>query len=185
MKRPDKRITKALIRRYFGSDARVRGFCGHYRVTTRTGGEVMITQKRMKIVFGLDDTYRAVTLLAGECWGGGKIRPGSREFMLGMAAHGEAENVNIQPNFKKTSATIVRWCVAAFVLWLGIRVGVDDTWVHAAGLVLGVVFIFEMMKQSARREEQRKAQEMGFHYPRVHGTAGAVSRDDLEREGWV
>ena len=44
--------------------------------------------------------------------------------------------------------------------------------------------IWSAMKRSAKREEQRKAEQLGFHYPRVHGMAGAASDDELERKGW-
>ena len=32
---------------------------------------------------------------------------------------------------------------------------------------------------------QQLAAEIGFHFPRVHGTASAARDEDLEREGWV
>src|SRR6185437_5085475 len=111
MKRKHKPVTKALIRQFFGNDAKVHGFAGRYRVTTPTGGEVSITPGKMKLIYGGDDVYRAMTLLIGECWGHGKAS-GSREYLLASVAHGEAWGVNIQPNFRSKGATFARWFVA-------------------------------------------------------------------------
>lgn len=179
-----KRITKDLIRTYFGRSAKVRGFGGHYRVKTPTGGEVVITPSNIKVIFGGDDVYRACTFLARDKWGCAKVT-GSREAMLGAVAHGEAWGVNVRADHSDPRAVSARVFVCLCIVGLGLAMGAgqDDS---ALLITLFVaVCVWALMKRSAQHAEQRRAEEMGFHYPRVHGTAGAASHDDAEREGWV
>jgi hypothetical protein len=178
-----KPISRNLIRKYFGKRAKIIGFGGYYRVTTPTGGEVVISPREIKLIFGGDDVYRAVTLLAGERWGRAKAR-GSREFMLGAVAHGEASGVNIQADHSDRLAPFVRGLVFVCIVVAGLAMGSAQNGSGVAITLCVAVGIWWAMKRSARREEQRKAEQLGFHYPRVQGTAGAASDDELERKGW-
>jgi hypothetical protein len=180
-----KRITKEMIRRYFGSGAKIRGGFGSWRVTTATGGEAVITQTKITLITGSDDVYRACVLLSGEAWGGGTARPGSREFMLGMMAHGEAWNVPIRPDHTKRGAGAKRFLVAFMIVIAALKIGIAQT---DEGMFLTLIFaglVYLAMRQSAKRKARKEAEQMGYHYPRVQGTAGAASRDDLERKGWL
>jgi hypothetical protein len=181
-----KRINRASIRTYFGKSAKVTGFGGHYRVTTPTGGEVLISPKGMKLIFGGDDVYRACTLLAGDRWGTAKVRGGSREFILGMMAHGEASGVAVRVDHSNRFATFMRRMVFLVLIVAALAMGLSRDGGSACAVTLGVaLLLWWLMKRSAKRKEQHKAEQLGFHYPRVHGTAGAASHDDLERKGWV
>jgi hypothetical protein len=181
-----KPVTKKLVRKYFGEDAKIRGFDGSYRVTTPTGGEVVTSSKGMRLITGGDDTYRAMILLIGECWGKGTAGPGSREFMLGAMAHGEACGVPIRPNFKSRGAVFARWFVFIIILLIGFGIGggQQDSSIPFATVVVAVLTVAAMAR-SAKREDQRKAEELGFHYPRIHGLSRAASREDAEQKGWL
>ena len=232
-------INRDVIRTYFGKRAKIFGFGGYYRVTTPTGGEVVITPNHIRQVFGGEDIYRATALLAGRKWDHAKAR-GSREFMLGAVAHGEANGVDnvpfgdyavhdpamkphltraihdyffaksleklrpggvmalitsrytmdkqgdaIRADHSSREAAIVRGLVFVVIVVIGLLMGRAENW-SGMFIALGAAIVIRwVMKRIARREEQRKAEQMGFHYPRVHGTAGAASDDDLERKGWI
>jgi hypothetical protein len=182
MKRKHKPITKDLIKKHFGKDAKVHGFCGHYRVTT-PGGEVTIRPNKINLVYGGDDIYRAIALLAGECWGGARAGQGSREFMLGLIAHGDAWGVNVQPDFRDRGAAFARWFVAIALFCLVCMIVPNDI-----GAVLALplpLLVFWLMKRKARREEQRKIEAGGFHYPRAAQGAGYADEDQLRRGGLI
>ena len=169
---------------YFGKGAKITGFGGHYRVTTPTGGEVLIKPNEFKLIFGGDDVYRACTLLSQQMWGSATVR-GSREFMLGMMAHGEANNVNVRADHSNRLAPFWRAFVFMCVVIVGLMLGGARDGSVLLFTLLVAVAIWMAMKRSAKREEQRKAEQLGFHYPRVQGTAGAASDEELERKGWV
>src|SRR5271165_6878580 len=94
---------KDLIKRHFGSDAKVRGWGGNYRVKTPRGGEVRITPNGIEVIVGGHDIYRACTLLVRDKWGSATIR-GSREAMLGAVAHGEVLGVDIRADHRNPRA---------------------------------------------------------------------------------
>ena len=148
---------------------------------------MMISPKGMKLVFGGDDVYRACTLLAGDRWGTAKVRGGSREFILGMMAHGEASGVAVRVDHSSRFATFMRRMVFLVLDRCGPGDGFLAGWrsppVPSPSAWRSC--LWWLMKRSAKRKEQHKAEQLGFHYPRVHGTAGAASHDDLERKGWV
>jgi hypothetical protein len=184
MKRKRKPITRALIQKYFGKDAKVFGFAGHYRVTTPTGGEVTITSDKMKLVYGGDDVHRAMTLLIGECWGYGKAS-GSREYMLASVAHGEAWGVNIQPDFRNRGATFARWFMAVLVFCIAANLVPDESPVSIAAVWLAAVGVFFLMKRKARREEQRKLETGGFTFPRQAHGAEYADDEHLHKGGLI
>lgn len=177
-----KRLTKDLIRKYFGRGARIRSrwFADGYKVTTPSGGELLISAKEFTIVIATDDVMHSMTLLGYELWGGITAN-GSREFIMAQMAHGEALGVNVRPGIKRGWfwRTVMITCViyGAFAAING-----DDDGII---LVLFAAWILWLMKRSAKRKLQQLAAEVGFNFPRVHGTAGASSDEDLEREGWV
>jgi hypothetical protein len=188
MKQRRKPITRAVIKKYFGKDARVIGFGGRYRVTTPSGGELLISQKKIKLIFGGDDIYRAMTLLEGECWGAVKAGHGSREFMLASIAHGEALGVDVQPDFEDKGATFGRWCSAVFVFIAGYAMILDK---HAGralaviGALLAAALVFKLMKRDARRKEQRKLETSGFLFPRQTSGAEYASEEELRKAGLI
>jgi hypothetical protein len=179
-----KRITKEMIRGYFGSSARIRatGF-GVWRVTTPTGGEVIITQQKIRFISGGDDVYQACTLLIGEAWGSCTAGPGSREFMLGMAAHGEAWGVPVRPDYTKPGAGAKRFLVAFLIVIAALKIGIAQT---DEGMFLTLVFaaiVCFAMRSSSRQQARKEAEQMGFHYPRVHGQGRGAAREDAARKG--
>jgi hypothetical protein len=182
MRRKEKPITRALIRKYFGKNASIWDFGGWYRVTTPGGGLVRIGPgERARLVYGGDEVYRALMGLLGECWGVVKAGGlGSREVLLGAIAHGEALGVNVQPDFRDRWATFARWCVALGIIVASIAMKLDTTDTGAFLTLLVAVAVFFLMKRKARREEQYKLETGGFHYPR--GTTGASFADEDEDE---
>lgn len=181
-----RRITKEMVRRHFGSRARI--WCvglGAWRVTTPTGGDVTITQTRLRLRAGGDDVYRACVLIAGEAWGGGVAGPGSREFMLGAVAHGEAWNVPIRPQYTKRGAGAGRFLICLLIVFLAAKIGFAQS---DEGMLVTLAFagiVYLVMRQSDKQKAEKEAERMGYHYPRVQGSAGAASRDDLGRKGWL
>jgi len=177
-------VTKDLVKKYFGRDAKIRGFGGNYRVTTPTGGEAIISSKNMRLLAGGEDAYRAMVLLIGECWGTGVAYEGSREFMLGMMAHGEACGVPIRPEFK-SRGVFARWLVFIVILVIGFGIGGGkDPSILFSSVVIAALIV-AVMGRSAKREAQRKAEELGFHYPRIHGLSRAASHEEAARRGWL
>jgi hypothetical protein len=191
MRRKEKPITRALIRKHFGKEARIWDFGVWYRVTTPGGGLVRIGPgERARLVYGGDEVYRALLGLAGECWGvvkaGGN---GSREFLLGAIAHGEALGVNVQPDFRDWRATLARWVVAALAfLFICAILGPDQPGNrHGVLALLLAAVVFFLMKRKARQEEQHKLETGGFHYPRSAngGVADYADEDDLRKGGLI
>lgn len=175
-----------MVRQCFGGGARIRGAgLGAWRVTTATGGEVVITQNKIRLITGTDDVYRACVLLTGTAWGGATAEHGSREFMLGAVAHGEAWGVPIRPDYTKRGAGAKRFLVSFFIVIGALKIGIAQT---DEGMLLTLAFAFIVyfaMRHGAKQKAQKEAEQMGYHYPRVQGTAGAASRDDLQRKGWL
>ncbi len=125
-RRKYKRITKELIRGYFGEDAKISWFGCPWRVKTLTGGEALISQREIKIIFGTEDVYRGAILLVGECWGGAVAHPGSNEFMLASVMHGEAAGVPIRADCGQRNAGLVQALVFGFILYVGCMMGGSD-----------------------------------------------------------
>jgi hypothetical protein len=179
------KITKEMVRQCFGSGARIRSAgLGAWRVTTCTGGDVTITQRKIRLKSGTDDVYRACVLLSRAAWGGAEVN-GSREFVLGSVAHGEASGVPIRPDYTKRGAGAKRFLVCFFIVIGALKIGIAQT---DEGMILTLVFAFAVywaMRQGAKQKAQKEAEQMGYHYPRVQGNADAASRDDLERKGWL
>lgn len=181
MKRERKPITPEMIRKYFGKSARITGFAGRYRVRTVDGGEVKISQSNINPLYGGSDVYRAAVLLAKEAWGSGKVHGGSAEFKLAMLAHGESEGMNLRVAERGRFA---RAFVAALIVLIGSNI-LDKSY-HGpviSGLIALVVWL--LMKWAAKLRAQRESEQLGFHYPRVHGGAGEASNEDLQEGGWL
>jgi type IV secretory pathway TraG/TraD family ATPase VirD4 len=63
------KLTKRLLRQYFGSDALILWWFFGYQVTTRTGGSVYVTEKRFEDIRGGADIWDAAIGLGGALWG--------------------------------------------------------------------------------------------------------------------
>ena len=179
-KRP--RLTKELIRKYFGRRASIesRWFADGYKVTTETGGEFLISEKTFEIVIPTDDGILSMTLLGNELWGSIKVN-GSPEFIMAGMAHGEALGVNVRPGIKRG------WFGRSVVIFFGF-VGVMGAAQHnivGVRILLIAAFVWWRMERSAKRKEQRLAAHIGYLFPRVHGTAAAATDEDLEDQNWV
>lgn len=181
-----KRITKEMVRQYFGSGAKIRTIgLGAWRVTTPTGGEAVITQTRIRVICNTEDVSRAFVLLCGEAWGGATVSDGSREFMLGAAAHGEASGVPIRTDFRKRGDGEIRFFVALFIFVAAVKLGFAET-DEGVILTLAVAFlVYFAMRQSALQSARKEKEAMGFHYPRIHGEDRGASREDAARKGWL
>ena len=180
-----KRPNREVIRMLFGSDARIRGFGGSYRIKTDTGGEVIVRPRLIRLVTGGDDVFRASVLLAGHLWGGGVARRGSREFVLGAVAHGEAAGVKIRGDYTDPKAASRRMLVSVVIvlaaMWSGVTEQADGALITGAV----VLAIYAGMARSAKLQAQREGEQLGYHYPRVSGAAGATRHDDAARRGWL
>jgi hypothetical protein len=184
----EKSVTRKLVRKHFGQNAGVRGFGGCYTVTTPTGGKVVITPGKIKIVYGGDDVYSAVVLLVGECWGAGKVSGRvSRESMLAYVAHGEACGVRIEPNFRNRWATFARWVVAILLFYTGLLIFPPEksTGIEVVTASLLPALVFGLMKRNARRKEQRKLETGGFLYPRTTQGAHYADEEQLGKGGLI
>lgn len=182
MGRRRKPVTKDLIRKYFGRGVRVRTrwFADGYKVLTETGGEVLISDDEMTIRSGGEDVYHALTLLGDELWG--KITAyGPRESVMAWVAHGEALGVNVRPGIKRG------WFWRFIMTTLSLTSAANMVFGDGRGLsvLLFSLLILWLMRRSAKRREREFAEEIGYHFPRVHGRAGAAANEDLEREGWL
>jgi hypothetical protein len=182
-----RKITPEMIRKYFGPDANVEErFFGGFRVTTRTGGDVEITQTETRLHAGGDDVYEALTLLSAEAWGG-MTAFGPHEHVVAMMAHGEALGVSVTPQVK-TGGGCLRIFAAPFVFMMALG-GVSAAGGHpvigfsAAALVTG--WVWNAMKKSAEREGRRQAQVLRYPHPRIHGGHRQATRDDAARQGWL
>jgi hypothetical protein len=188
-----KRITAELIKQHFGTDAEIeRRLGGVYLVRTPTGGEVEITQSRIRLHLGGEDVYRSMTLFGHEVWGGIRAS-GPRPHILACMAHGEALGVKVTPDTRQKGAGCARiW--AAFMVAI---VGLPCSWVASyvwgdtgeyAGFGatgLSIVVMWELMARGQKWEERREAQEMRYIYPVHHGTPRDATSDDLEEGGWL
>lgn len=184
--RRSKRITKDMVRQYFGSGARIRSAgLGAWRVSTPMGGEAVITQTKIRVVCNTEDVGQAAVLLCGEAWGGATTKNGSREFMLGAAAHGEACGVPIRSDYTKRGDGAKRFFTAFFIVIAALKLGVAQT---DEGMILTLAFSFIVyfaMRHSARQAARRETEAMGFHYPRIHGAGRGASREEAARKGWL
>jgi hypothetical protein len=90
-------LTRDLLRKHFGKDARIsaRWLASGYRVKTRAGGEVLVSRRKFEIVSGGDEIYRGVTLLSKDLWGS-MTAYGNPEQLLALKAQGEACNVDVR-----------------------------------------------------------------------------------------
>jgi len=90
-------LTKDLLRKHFGKDARIRSrwFVSGYRVKTRGGGEILVSRRKFEIVSGGDEIYRACTLLSRDLWGS-MTAYGDHEQLMALTAHGEACDVDVR-----------------------------------------------------------------------------------------
>jgi len=183
MNRNKQPLTADLIRRCFGRGARISGgFLGPYRVKTKSGGEVVIRPKEIKVISGGDDAYHATTLLIHELGWENPVARGSREFMMGAVLHGEDLGVNVRTDHRKPGAGFLRGLVVMGIVALGLAS--QDPSVFLGALIVAL-FVGWAMARSAKLEARRKSEEMGFHYPRLHGQRRDASREDAEREGWI
>jgi hypothetical protein len=181
MKRQHKTITREMIQQCFGRSARISRFLGSWKVRTASGGLVKIAQSGIRVVYGGSDVYRSGTLLANEAWGGGQVEDGcSPETKLAWLAHGEAEGVPMRVG---EGGAFARAVVACLIVLIGCNVLDSEYGPVISGVVALVVWL--LMKRAAKLKAQREAQQLGYHYPRVHGDAGEASDEDLKKGGWL
>jgi hypothetical protein len=184
-KRKRKKITREMVRAYFGDEAEISWFCP-WRVKTLTGGEVVISQRHIKTITATEDVHRAVMLLIGECWGKTTAR-GSQEFVLASVMHGEAAGVPVKPDYRNGNdgAGARQVAVFLFILVAGCAMGGASS-SGALLFTLLVAFVVALaMGESEKEKARKKHEQMSFPYPRVYGSAGAARREDAKRRGWL
>jgi hypothetical protein len=71
----------------------------------------------------------------------------------------------------------IAWLVQHF--W-----GANAPPVIPAGIILSI-FCWERSRYLQKVAERRKADQMGFNYPRLRGERRDASDDDMERQGWL
>jgi hypothetical protein len=181
-----KTITKAMIRKYFGPSAKIHGkFFGGFHVTTPTGGDLDITQKKFKIHTGGDDVHQAMTLLADEASGGEITVNGSAEGIVAMLAHAEALDVSVTPELKPGCG-----CLGLFVtiLVFMIVLGIAGRESGAVGFVIAALvasWVWSLMKNSRKRDARRRAQALRYPFPRIHGGPRQATRENASQQGWI
>jgi hypothetical protein len=180
-------LTKDLIRKHFGRDAKVYGSGDRYRVMTRMGGEAVITSRRITPIYGGDEIYRATASLANDLWGGMIVNGNgvARESVLAFVAHCEVLGVNVQPSYRNPWDTFARWFVAIAILCASGYAGLFEDWRGAVGVPLLTLAIFRGMKKKARRMEQRKLEASGFHFPRTTEGAAYATDEQLRKGGLI
>jgi hypothetical protein len=181
-----KRITKDMVRQYFGTGARIRSAgLGAWRVTTPTGGEAIVTQTKIRVICNTEDVSQASVLLSGEAWGGATARDGSREFMLGAAAHAEAWGVPLRADYTKRSDGAKRFFAAFFIVIAALKLGIAQTDEGMTLTLLVAFLVYFAMRHGALKKARRETETMGFHYPRIHGAGRGASREEAARKGWL
>src|ERR1700722_15963535 len=134
MKRERKTITREMIQRYFGANARITSFLGRYTVRTARGGEVKISQSNINPICGGSDVYRAAVLLTDEAWGGGRVN-GPADFKMVALAHAEYEGVDMRVKERGGFARIVVAALAALIVLICFNVVDSDYGPVISGIV--------------------------------------------------
>jgi hypothetical protein len=193
VKKKKQRITIELIKRHFGNDVKIKkSLGGVFRVTTPTGGSIEIKQDGFRLYGGGEDVYRAITLLAADCWGGFKAS-GPREHILACMAHGEALSVQVTPDGKQSGGGCARISGAFMVAMIGLPAsgiaflfGGDDAAHVGMGITaIAVLVLWLLMAREQKEQERRRSQEMRSIFPVVHGLPRDASLDDADRQGWL
>jgi uncharacterized protein (DUF697 family) len=184
-----KKITKAMIRRHFGSRAEIHEkFFGGFIVRMPGGGEVEIDQHEFKIHSGGDDVHQAMTTLGGEAWGG-LTASGSAEEIMTMLAHGEASGVDVTPEVKPGCGCLsVFVTFLVFMLVLGMAGGAGAATGSAGGFIVATLvagWVWSLMNNARKREAQRQAQALRYPFPRVQGSARYSTDEDLQKGGLI
>jgi len=105
--------------------------------------------------------------------------------MLGAVAHGEAWGVPIRPDYTKRGAGARRFLVAFFIVIGAVKLGIAQT---DEGMIVALAVAFAVylaMRHAAKQTAQMQAEQMGYHYPRIHGPARGASRENAARKGWL
>jgi hypothetical protein len=178
MKPKRKTITPEMIRQCFGPDAAITKRLGGYKVTTRDGGEVRITQRNLNPVRLSRRALAGCARLAGEAWGGGTVN-GPADFKLAALAWGESEGVNMQVAERWYARAIVSFLIA----FIGIAFSGSGPWPFFWLFVGGVVWL--LLKRGAKRQAQRETEQMSFQYPLTGGDAHEASDEDLKKGDWL
>ncbi len=173
-------ITREMIERYFGANARITSFLGRYTVRTARGGEVKITDRNINPICGGADVYRAAVLLADEAWGGGQVK-GPADFKMAALAHAEYEGVDMRV---RERGGFARGLVATLIVVIGCNV-LDAS--YYGPVISGVIalLVWLLMRRAARRRAQYETDQMSNRYPRTGGDAHEASDEDLKKGGWL
>jgi hypothetical protein len=186
-----KALTRDLVRKSFEKNSAVFGAFGLYCAKTASGGLVVITPNKLRLIYGADDAYESMVSLAGMLTPYWRAH-GSREFLLSCTAHAEALGVRVLPDFRNRKAALKRWLIALGIGLLGCLMLPNETGqgdnAFQGGMDAFLFFlltarvVFLWMKHRARREEQRELETSGFTFPRETQGASFADEDDL-REG--
>jgi len=172
----------------FEKNSTVFGAFGLYCANTASGGLVVITPNKLRLIYGADDAYEGMLTVAGilrTYW----RAHGSREFLLSCTAHAEASGVRVLPDFRNRKAALKRWLIALGLGVLGCVMLPNETGEgdmdFQGGMYAFLFFlltarlVFLWMKHRARQEEQRELETSGFTFPRETQGASFADEDDL------
>jgi len=184
-----KKITEEMLRRNFSRagcepfEIKSRWLHEGWRITTDTGGEVLVNQKRYRIESGGEDVYRAMTLVVNEAWGGARVS-GSNEHIMAALAHAEVEGVNIIPVVEAPGAGCLRFFVTLFAFFIAGGIAGREHAMVVGSLVAFIVW--QIMKKREERAERRRGQKYRNALPSVlTGGSRESSYEIAKRRGLI
>jgi hypothetical protein len=185
-----KEDTVTFLRRHFGEDASIEPLLfGGWRITTRTGGEVVFTGEEFKNFIGGADVYRGMVSAGKERWGTIAVHGHAHHIMTALA-HGEEQDAIVQPTIENESAG----CLKAFVVMLlyGVSVWIASRYMESpADWVVGAVatgglwlLINPAWEAAVTRAARQRGQQYVDAFPKVHAPSERMTRyEDARRKG--
>jgi hypothetical protein len=187
MKRKD---TVTFLHRHFGEDAFIRPLLsGGWRITTRTGGEVVFTGKNFRSFIGGADVYRGAISAGKELWETISVDGPAQHIMVALA-HGEEQDAIVQPTIENDSSG----CLKAFAVMAlyGVLVWIASRYMESpADWVVGLVatgglwlLVNPAWDEAVRRAARQRGQQYVDAFPKVHAPSDRMANyEEARRKG--
>jgi hypothetical protein len=182
--------TVAFLHRHFGEDAWIRPLLfGGWRITTRTGGEVVFTGGTFDHLIGGSDVYRGVVSAGKELWGTIAV-DGRAQHIMTSLAHGEEQDAIVQPTIREDNEGCLK--VLAVVVGYGISFGIASfymnttaAYVAAAIVTVGIgLLINPIWEEAATRAARKRGQQYVDAFPKVHAPSERMANyEEARRKG--
>jgi hypothetical protein len=182
--------TVAFLRKHFGEDAVIQPLLfGGWRITTRSGGEIVFTGDHFKDFIGGSDVYRGFVSAGKELWGAIAVNGPAQHIMTSLA-HGEEQNAIVQPTIRDDNAGCLK--VLAVVVGYGISFAIASlymnataAYVAAAIVTVGLgLLINPVWEEAATRAARKRGQQYVDAFPKVHAPSKRMADyDDARRKG--